>query len=763
MNKELGISNSKVSGNDVYKPCDKDPDTIIKRQKKELKSFHINVTKEQQKLPMLYFNSKQHKNPYKERFIAGASKCTTKSLSIEVSLALKLLKSQFKAYCNKIYKRTGINCFWSIENSNEFLQKIKNINKASSIHTFDFATLYTNLPLGSLQKSLQEFIMKMFNNSNQKFINIKASKKNAFWSDEMYNGHKIYTQDLLISAVNYLLENTFITYGPLLFQQTKGIPMGGNSSQDFADIYLIWKEFLYMMKLMDIDFELAKELSRNSRYIDDIATLNFEDFLSLANDIYDKELILEPSDKNGFEDDFLDINLKVLDNKFVTKIYHKVDKFNFEVVSFPFPDSNINSKIISNTFYSQLIRYLNICTHSFDFVSRFTLIFHKLKDRGFPESSLKKTLKKFILKNPLILEKYGFNNDLDCFEFCFNKNNTNTLIENSYTQTAIENSTTLIPLSQSSTANLTQVLTITNPQQPQWYAPPKLPNLGNTCYLNANMQIFILCNFYVNIQDTLNSNYNNSLDNIKTLLSSTSASLDQSQILSACKGIKSDLAKFEPSIFGNYQQQDAHEAFLKICNFLDEKTKFELFIPSQPDPLGQSYTSVIKQLFFGILTTTEICSSCNFNDIKSPDPFLNIYVKPSPNFNKNLVAEWNRKIQRKTCEHCHKNTQHLKTTVIHSRPNILVILFKRFKHLKTGRISKLNDQINLISELRIPGFSGKLIAYIEHLGATPYSGHYVSNIKIKNSWFSCSDTSIKPTIDPSCSQSVYLAFYKAMD
>ena len=65
--------------------------------------------------------------------------------SVEVSLALKLLKAHFKNYCNKIYAKTGINCYWSIENSNEFLQKLKNVDKATSIHTFDFATLYTQI------------------------------------------------------------------------------------------------------------------------------------------------------------------------------------------------------------------------------------------------------------------------------------------------------------------------------------------------------------------------------------------------------------------------------------------------------------------------------------------------------------------------------------------------------------------------------------------------------------------------------------------
>ena len=71
-------------------------------------------------IPLLYWTSKQHKCPYKFRFIAGASKCYNKQLAIELSLALKCIKNHFKNYCKVIQKRTCISYYWSIDNSHEF-------------------------------------------------------------------------------------------------------------------------------------------------------------------------------------------------------------------------------------------------------------------------------------------------------------------------------------------------------------------------------------------------------------------------------------------------------------------------------------------------------------------------------------------------------------------------------------------------------------------------------------------------------------------
>ena len=95
-------------------------------------------------IPLLCWTSKQHKWPYKFRFIAGASKCFNKKFAIDLSLALKCIKNQFKNYCKVIQNRTVIFYYWGLYNSYEFINKIADIKAAYSIKTFDFSTLYTN-------------------------------------------------------------------------------------------------------------------------------------------------------------------------------------------------------------------------------------------------------------------------------------------------------------------------------------------------------------------------------------------------------------------------------------------------------------------------------------------------------------------------------------------------------------------------------------------------------------------------------------------
>ena len=63
-----------------------------------------------------------------------------------------------KQYCNGIYKNTGVNCFWIINNSKEVLDRLQNINKnsrATSFDSYDFATLYTNIPHDALKNNIR--------------------------------------------------------------------------------------------------------------------------------------------------------------------------------------------------------------------------------------------------------------------------------------------------------------------------------------------------------------------------------------------------------------------------------------------------------------------------------------------------------------------------------------------------------------------------------------------------------------------------------
>lgn len=90
---ELGINNSNdIAGNTVYKHVNIPLNSFFEQQERAIKDLRYNLKDEDKHIPLLYWTSKQHKNPYKSRFIAGASHCTSKSLSIDVSLALKCIK-----------------------------------------------------------------------------------------------------------------------------------------------------------------------------------------------------------------------------------------------------------------------------------------------------------------------------------------------------------------------------------------------------------------------------------------------------------------------------------------------------------------------------------------------------------------------------------------------------------------------------------------------------------------------------------------------
>ena len=75
--------------------------------------------------PTMYWLPKLHKTPYKERFIANSSSCTTTELSKLLSSCLTAVKNHVIRYCEKVYERSGKNLFWSIKNSGEVVNKLK--------------------------------------------------------------------------------------------------------------------------------------------------------------------------------------------------------------------------------------------------------------------------------------------------------------------------------------------------------------------------------------------------------------------------------------------------------------------------------------------------------------------------------------------------------------------------------------------------------------------------------------------------------------
>ena len=72
--KELGT-------NSTYMPSPDSFHEILKSDCKFIESVGLEMSEEDKNRPYLYWTPKLHKVPFKHRFIAGSSKCTTKDLS----------------------------------------------------------------------------------------------------------------------------------------------------------------------------------------------------------------------------------------------------------------------------------------------------------------------------------------------------------------------------------------------------------------------------------------------------------------------------------------------------------------------------------------------------------------------------------------------------------------------------------------------------------------------------------------------------------
>ena len=104
----------------------------------------------------------------------------------------------------------------------------------------------------------------------------------------------------------------------------------------------------------------------------------------------------------------MDLDITLEENRFITKIYNKVDDFDFEVVSFPFPASNMSDHITYNSFYSQLVRFSSVCSKFNDFDIRSRNLLESLIDRGFSKYKLKNSFIKFALNHHDVLDiKYS--------------------------------------------------------------------------------------------------------------------------------------------------------------------------------------------------------------------------------------------------------------------------------------------------------------------------------------------------------------------
>ena len=115
---------------------------------------------------------------------------------------------------------------WITESTKDSLQDIDYFNKknsVTSIHTFDFSTLYTKFNLEDLKNVLVSRLDKAFKGGTCQYKII--SNTEAKFDKETPKGHPTPKKNC-ITMIDYIIANAYFSFGNTSFQQVVGIPMG---------------------------------------------------------------------------------------------------------------------------------------------------------------------------------------------------------------------------------------------------------------------------------------------------------------------------------------------------------------------------------------------------------------------------------------------------------------------------------------------------------------------------------------------------------
>ena len=150
----------------------------------------------------------------------------------------------------------------------------------------------------------------------------------------MKYGHKLCE---LIELLEYLRDNIFIMVGNKVFKQHVGIAMDTNCAPLLANLYLFYYEYNYLKKLIKNNLLQVRKFNNTV----DLLTLNNTGFSDEISNIYPPELVLKKTSEDPLCISYLNISITLSQHKFTTTVYDKRVKYKFDIVNFPFLDSNI--------------------------------------------------------------------------------------------------------------------------------------------------------------------------------------------------------------------------------------------------------------------------------------------------------------------------------------------------------------------------------------------------------------------------------------
>ena len=99
------------------------------------------------------------------------------------------------------------------------------------------------------------------------------------FSNKKYDSYKCWSCAELCEAFTFLMENIYVQFDGMVYQQIVGIPMGTNCAPLIADLFLYCYERDFMSDLQKSKrFNLIDKFNDTSRHLDDIFTIDNPEF-----------------------------------------------------------------------------------------------------------------------------------------------------------------------------------------------------------------------------------------------------------------------------------------------------------------------------------------------------------------------------------------------------------------------------------------------------------------------------------------------------
>lgn len=327
-----------------------------------------------------------------------------------------------------------------------------------------------------------------------------------------------------------------------------------------------------------------------------------------------------------------------------------------------------------------------------------------------------------------------------------------------------------------------------------------MKNLINTCYINSSLQILIHIPEFIKIIRN-NSEFENNI--IKEIYDIYDQILEKYKEYSPVINPKSFVNYFKSNhyTYNNYYQMDS-EMFLEeliwdinieLGNLGEQRTK-NLFPDNTKNEKEINFRNYINEsenethyeindLFYVYFIHKKKCELCQYQSYYFDEsPGLKLNFEHTKNLAKidlvqlimdNFKGDISIK-SRILCQNCHKSFNVKEETRIAKLPKILILSLQKGNKENTQKIPWMVDYkekigIRDIVDIELVNNESaryKIFAINNHLGSTPKSGHYYSEIyldKLK-SWYSFNDESVNKE-SYFCQQKLnnYILFYKQIN